>query len=71
MQNKINIYLGSIENGSLYENYPKAKAKGKNIVINIIAKYPPNKDGEIFIERAKETIESANFKFSFYVRNGE
>lgn len=69
LQDKINIYLGSIENGSLYENYPTAK--GKDIVINIIAKYPPNKDGELFIERAKETIESANYKFSFSVHNAE
>ena len=65
LQKKINIYLGSLENGSLYESYPQAK--GRDIAINIIAKYPPNKDGEIFIERAKETIESAKYKFSFSI----
>src|SRR5437867_5010001 len=40
LQNKINNYLASIENGSFYENYPKRK--DRNIVISIAAKYSPN-----------------------------
>jgi hypothetical protein len=65
LQKKINIYLGSIENGSLYESYPQAK--GRDILINIIAKHTPSEDGKTFIKEAKETIESAKYKFSFSV----
>ena len=67
LQDKINHYLGAIENGSLYEKYPNAK--NRNIVIEIIAKYQPNNDGKIFLQRVKETLEAAGYGFSFEVKN--
>lgn len=67
LQNKINLYLSAIENGSLYEEYPKARNRTK--LISIIAKYPPSKDAVIFLERVKETLSSAGYGFSFSVLN--
>lgn len=67
LQNKINLYIAAIENGSLYNEYPKAK--NRNIVINIAAKYPPDNDGKIFLKRVKETLKSAGYGFSFKVIN--
>ena len=63
LQNKLNAYLDSIENGSLYEGYPNAK--GRNIVINVVAKYFPNDDGNIFLQRTKDVLESAGYRFEF------
>lgn len=65
LQNKINLYLTAIENGSLYEEYPDAK--NRDIVINIAAKFSPNNDGEIFLKRVKETLNLAGYAFSFSV----
>jgi hypothetical protein len=63
LQDKINAYLGAIEGGELYEAYPKAK--GRKIVIRIVALDPPNRDGFLFLERAKEILTSAGYGFEF------
>lgn len=63
LQNKLNSYLDAIDNGSLYENYPKAK--GRQIVIDVSLKYFPNADGEEFLRRAMETMESAGYGFTY------
>ena len=62
LQDKINAYLRSIESGDLYKEY--SAAKGRNIVINLVIKHVPNKEGEIFIERIKEAIISAGYNFT-------
>ncbi len=51
LQKKINLYLEFIENGELLENYPDAK--GRQIVINIIAKYLPDNQAEKFLHTMK------------------
>src|SRR4051794_27740766 len=61
LQNKLNAYLDSIENGSLYEGFPNAK--GRNIVINVVAKHFPNDDGNVFLQRTKDVLESAGYIF--------
>ncbi len=63
LQNKLNAYLDSIENGSLYESYPNAK--GRSIIINVVTKYFPNEDGNIFLQKTKNVLESAGYKFEF------
>ena len=63
LQDKINAYLSSIESGDLYKQY--SDAKGRNIVINLVAKHVPNKEGEIFIKRIKEALTSAGYRFTF------
>lgn len=63
LQNKINAYLSSIESGDLYKQY--SGAIGRNIVINLVIKHVPNKDGKIFIKRIKEVVTSAGHSFTF------
>lgn len=63
LQDKINAYLSAIESGDLYKQY--SDAKGRNIVINLVVKHVPNKDGMIFIKRIKEAVTSAGYSFTF------
>jgi len=63
LQNKINLYLGAIEGGELYEKYPQAR--DKRLLIRVVAKHVPSDDGWIFLERVKETLEGAGYGFEF------
>lgn len=63
LQEKINAYLGAIEEGEFYEAYPGAK--GKNLIIRVVALYSPHKDGLIFLERVEEYLTSAGYGFEF------
>lgn len=65
LQNKINAYLEGIENGALYSNYPAAK--GKKIVIKIMAKYNPDANGTIFLQHVKKRLEAAGYELDFSV----
>jgi hypothetical protein len=68
LQDKVNAYFGSIDNGSLYKSYPDAK--GRKIVINFVAKYLPNEDGKLFLERISKVLESGGFSFKFTLLPG-
>ena len=63
LQDKINAYLSSIESGDLYEQYPDAK--GRHVVISVVAKHAPNKDGKIFIQRIKDLLADEGYSFTF------
>ncbi len=63
LQDKINVYLGAIESGELYEKYQSAK--NKHIIIRIVSLHEPNEDGKIFLERVKVTLEQAGYGFKF------
>ena|SRR5690606_10483941 len=63
LQEKINSYLESIEGGDLYEKYPNAR--NRKIVIRIVSLYNPNEDGEFFLQRVKQILESAGYGFEF------
>lgn len=65
LQNKINTYLSSIESGEIYEKYPFAV--NRNIVISVIAKFTPNKDGNLFIDKIKNVLDGAGYGFEFRV----
>jgi hypothetical protein len=65
LQSKINAYMEGIENGSLYDAYPDAK--GRNIVIEISAKYEPNETARVFLARTKEVLNAAGYGLSFSV----
>jgi len=56
LQDKLNAYLRFVESGEIYETYPKAK--GKQILIDIVGKYPPNKIALEFFEYASNLAES-------------
>lgn len=63
LQDKLNTYLAAIEGGDLYVQYPKANKK--SICIQIVALHSPNEDGLIFLQRTKEIIENAGYRFFF------
>ncbi len=63
LQKKINSYLAAIESGHFHSSYPDAK--GRNIIINVVAKYIPNKEATIFFERVREALESAGYTFKY------
>lgn len=65
LQNKINAYLEGIDNGSLYEGYPDAANRA--IVIKVMAKYQPNVNGRIFLERTADTLQAAGYRLEFSV----
>lgn len=67
LQSKINTYLEVITNGSLYINYPDAK--GRQIVINIAAKYDPDIKGRFFLDKVEKTLQSFGYFFNFRVLN--
>jgi len=63
LQDKVNSYLNSITNGFLYANYPNAK--GRNIVINIAAKYEPDINAKMFLNKLEEILSSSGYGFNF------
>lgn len=65
LQSKLNDYLRFVESGEVYESYPKAK--GKRVVIEVIAQYAPNSEGRSFLRRAGVIIEGAGLGFRFRV----
>ncbi len=67
LQNKINAYLNVIECGDLIQIYPDSA--GRNIVLNIVAKYPPNNAAESFLEQTKNILHSSGYDFNFSVLN--
>lgn len=67
LQNKLNAYLGAIENGTLHESYPNAV--GRKIVLNVRCKYFPNDDGKEFLSRTKCDLEKAGYGFTYKVCN--
>lgn len=61
LQAKFNKYLAFIESGEILMRYPDAK--GRPVVIKVVFKYKPDKEGCGFLSRAKAVIESAGFGF--------
>jgi hypothetical protein len=69
LQEKINTYLGAIDSGELFEKYPDAK--GRKVVINIVAKYEPDKEGFLFLEKVKEILSKTSYILQFSVLTAE
>lgn len=65
LQNKINAYLGAIETGNFYDEYPDGK--GRDIIINVVAKYEPSDTARLFLDTAKKVLESAGYGFEFSI----
>ncbi|MFT3980772.1 MAG: hypothetical protein QM687_09910 [Ferruginibacter sp.] len=61
LQNKINAYLAFIESGQLYKKYPNAT--NRKIVIQLVTKYIPNKEGSTFFNKVKETLPASDYSF--------
>jgi hypothetical protein len=60
LQKKIHKYMDFIEEGELSEKYPESK--DKKIVINIMTKYFPNKDGEVFLRNIKQILGESGYE---------
>ena len=65
LEAKINRYLEFIESGQLAEEYTNAKP-GLGVRIQVVFKYCPSRDDERFLEMARQTIEDAGWRFSWY-----
>ena len=63
LQEKINTYLRFVESGELLESYPAAE--GRNAVISVVAKYPPNKDAKEFFDQAASIVSNAGIGLRF------
>jgi len=70
LQSKINSYLDFIESGQLDSEY--LNAKGKKILIQIIAKFIPDENGYKFLRLTKETLQSIGHNLNVgFIKNGE
>jgi len=61
LQDKINVYLGTIENEEIYEVYPQSK--GKKFEIRVCAKYDLTKNAKEFINKVKNIVENGGYTF--------
>jgi hypothetical protein len=61
LQEKLNRYLAFVESGEIFERYPDAK--DRPVLISVVFKFRPDRDGEEFLVRAKGIVESAGFEF--------
>lgn len=60
LQRKFNTYLAFVENGELVRQYPETRERA--IVFRVVFKFKPEREGNLFLERARQVIESAGFK---------
>ena len=57
LQEKLNAYFRFVESGEIYQSYPKAR--GRQILIDIVGKYPPNDFACEFLAYAEDVAKSA------------
>ncbi|MBI5772957.1 MAG: hypothetical protein HZA89_04330 [Verrucomicrobia bacterium] len=69
LQDKLNAYLTVVESGQIFDAYPQAR--GREIEIQILCKYPPLPEALQFLDRAGQTIRSAGLHFSWRVLGSE
>ena len=67
LQLKLNAYLAFIESGEIVESYPDAR--GRQIRIDIVCKFEPDKGAGEFLSHAQEAVRSAGFAISWRVPN--
>ena len=65
LQDKLNDYLAFVETGDLLQQYPKAARK--QVLFRVVLKYKPDQAGRIFLERARDILEKAGFRFKYEV----
>ena len=58
LQSKLNAYLGFVESGQIYENYPAAA--GKALRIDVVSRYPMPAAGLTFLENAAKVASQLN-----------
>ena len=65
LQEKLNTYLSFVENDELLSSYPDAK--DREVLINVICKYPPDQNAEDFLSQVNGIVEGAGMKFNYQV----
>lgn len=65
LEAKVNAYLNFAESGEIYTTYPDAR--GRNLVVHLIAKYRPTPDAEMVFSQISEYLEARGLTF---VHNG-
>lgn len=61
LQAKLNKYLAFVESGEILTRYPDARSRP--VIIKLVLKYKPDREGFGFIARAQKVIEAAGFAF--------
>ncbi len=70
LRTKVNNYLNAIANGELVIQYPDAE--GREIRIQIVAKFIPSENGYAFLRKARETLYPAGYILELgFLNNGE
>jgi len=69
LQGKLNAYLRFIESGEVIKKFPEAR--GRNLVINVVGKFPMSEQAKLFFEKATAAIQATGFtlKFSLFHSN--
>jgi hypothetical protein len=57
LQEKLNTYLAFVESGELLEQYPDAR--GRDVIINVVALYPLSLEARRFLDQASAVIADA------------
>jgi hypothetical protein len=63
LQNKLNAYLRFIESGEVLKKIPDAN--GRDVVINLVGKFPLSESAKLFLDKARAAIEGAGFRLQF------
>ena len=69
LQEKLKSYLRFLGTGEVYQAYENSE--GKNFLIVITCKHPPNENGEDFLSKVSEIINEAGYGFSWGVVSEE
>lgn len=65
LQEKINSYLRFIEGGDLIKAIPAAR--GRKLVIDIVAEFPLSTMGTRLVDVARKTVEASGYGLRFHV----
>jgi hypothetical protein len=63
LQQKMNSYLEFAESGQIYKDYPGAK--GKEILIRVMAKFPMSKEASEFFEKVRSRTAEYGYVLEF------
>lgn len=67
LQEKFNTYLSFIESGEILETYPDAK--DRTVIIDVLCKYPLNREAKDFYNQVMKIVEGAGIKLRHRVFN--
>lgn len=63
LQSKLNAYLRFIESGEVFIEFPETR--GRKMVINLVGKFSPSEQANLFLEKARIAISNAGFALQF------